>query len=150
MNGRVGVTVLTTVRLSVRSRSKVTHSARFQCIRIAGGQRKRFVDRMIRIALALDARTAFYLQRTAERSPEYEVMTIAQLKDPTRQPLCFGIRSVLDLQRARNAVVLNQRLKQVQLTPLCVRTGLDRCCSWLALCGAIFHRRWAWPAWGDT
>ena len=44
LNGRVGVTVLTTVRLSVRSRSKVTHSARFQFIRIAGGQRKRFVD----------------------------------------------------------------------------------------------------------
>jgi hypothetical protein len=34
-------------------------------------------------------------------------MTIAQLKELTRQPLCFGIRSVLDLQRARNAVVLN-------------------------------------------
>ena len=48
------------------------------------------------------------------------------------------------------AVALNQRLKQVQLTPVCVRTGLDRCCSWLALCGAIFHRRRAWPAWGDT
>lgn len=63
MNGRVGVTVLTTVRLSVRSRSKVTHSARFQCIRIAGGQRKRFVDRMIRIALALEQLFTYNVQR---------------------------------------------------------------------------------------
>ena len=38
-------------------------------------------------------------------------MTIAQLKELTRQPLCFGIRSVLDLQRARNAVVLNLELE---------------------------------------
>ena len=60
MNGRVGVTVLTTVRLSVRSRSKVTHSARFQ---------------FIRIALALEQPYLGILQLTAaERSPEYEVV----------------------------------------------------------------------------
>jgi len=47
LNGRVGVTVLTTVRLSVRSRSKVTHSARFQFIRTAWGKGN---DLLIRIA----------------------------------------------------------------------------------------------------
>jgi len=57
MNGRVGVTVLTTVRLSVRSRSKVTHSASFQFIRTAWGKGNDLLIRIARSSLALEQLT---------------------------------------------------------------------------------------------